>query len=92
MVTDRQSRAQAPEPVQPTGRFSSLAQGLDEFSRTRARTIEFAQAHSDDLSCYPLEHRRFGPVNGCEMMIIIAGHARRHAEQIRETKAALGIA
>jgi hypothetical protein len=42
-----------------------------------------------DLYSLAAEHPRFGPRNGLEMLLIISGHAQRHAEQIRETKAAV---
>jgi hypothetical protein len=52
--------------------------------------VEFAKARYADLYSLDLEHRRFGRVNGIELMVIIAGHARRHAEQIRELVSDLG--
>jgi hypothetical protein len=89
-VPDRSVRANAPEATLPAGRFETLDQALAEFSVARARSLDAAAAPTDDLYCLAAEHPRFGPVNGVELLIIIAGHARRHAEQIRETRAALG--
>ncbi|MBV9507173.1 MAG: DinB family protein [Acidobacteriia bacterium] len=91
-VTDRGQRAQAPEPVRPIGRFPSLTIGIEEFNAVRTRSIAFAESHCDDLYSYALQHPRFGPLNGYEFMLIIAGHARRHAAQIREIKTGLGAA
>jgi hypothetical protein len=90
-VPDRTNRAQAPEVVRPAGRFASLAQALAQFNATRTRAIQFADQRRGDLYSLASEHPRFGPVNGAELMVIIAGHARRHAAQIREVRAALGI-
>jgi|HubBroStandDraft_1064217.scaffolds.fasta_scaffold57041_1 hypothetical protein len=87
MVTDRTVRAQAPEPAVPTGRFTSMAQALDHFNAARTRTIQFVEKRGDDLYCLAAEHQRFGSLNGTELILIIAGHARRHAEQIREIAA-----
>jgi uncharacterized damage-inducible protein DinB len=89
-VTNRANRAEAPAAVRPTGRFTSLPQGLEHFNTTRTRTIRFAEERSDDLYCLASEHPRFGRINGTELLLIIAGHARRHADQIREIRAALG--
>jgi hypothetical protein len=89
-VTDRASRAQAPDPVQPSGRFLSLAQALEYFNAARTRTIEFATARCDDLYHLAWEHPRFGPLNGNEVLVITAGHARRHAAQIREVRSSIG--
>ncbi len=90
MVVNRSVRAQAPEPVAPKGRFTTVAQALDHFNATRTRTIHFAEQRGADLYQLAAEHPRFGAINGNELMLIIAGHARRHAEQIREVTGALG--
>lgn len=91
-VPDRSTRVKAPEAVVPNGRFATLEQAVEEFNARRARSIQFAEDHSDDLYCLVCEHQRFGKVNGVEMLIIAAGHSRRHAEQIRETRAAMAQA
>lgn len=89
-VPDRSTRLKAPEAVLPNGRFATIEQALEQFKAQRARSIQFAQDRAGDLYCLAAQHPRFGPVNGVELLIIIAGHSRRHAEQIRETRAALG--
>ena len=91
-LPNRSTPLQAPAMVQPSGRFPTLADALAGFNAVRARSIQFAEGRAADLSSLALDHARFGPVNGTEMLIIIAGHARRHAAQIREIRAALGIA
>jgi uncharacterized damage-inducible protein DinB len=90
LVTDRAQRAQAPEPVRPAGRFTSAAQALQQFNAVRTRTIQFADERAADLYSLAADHPRFGPRNGIEMLLILAGHAQRHAEQIREATAAVG--
>jgi uncharacterized damage-inducible protein DinB len=91
-VPDRSQRAQAPDAARPIGRFMTLAQAMEQFCVNRAQTIRFAKDGAPELYWLSLEHPRFGPVNGSEFLVIVAGHARRHAAQIREAKAALGIA
>jgi hypothetical protein len=88
-VADRSTRVQAPEAARPAGRFTSLAQAIEQFNLGRTRSIQFAEQRWDDLYDLASEHPRFGTVNGVEFLIIIAAHARRHAEQIRETRAAV---
>ena len=90
-VIDRSVRAQSPEAVQPANRFSTLARALDEFRAARARTIRFAQDSGQELYALGVEHARFGAMNGAEFMRVAAGHVQRHAAQIREIRAALGI-
>jgi uncharacterized damage-inducible protein DinB len=91
-IPDRSTRAKSPEAALPTGRFPTLGQALEQFNRGRTRSIEFAQDRCDDLYCLASEHPRFGPMNGVEFLIIIAGHSRRHAAQILETRAGLADA
>ncbi len=91
-VPDRSVRVQAPEAVVPAGRFTTLEQALEQFNLRRTRSIEFAQDRCDDLYYLASEHPRFGPMNGVELLIIIAGHSRRHAVQILEARAGLADA
>jgi uncharacterized damage-inducible protein DinB len=88
-VADRSVRAQSPEAALPTGRFTTLDQALEQFNATRTRSIQFAQDRSDELYSLAAEHPRFGPMNGAEFLLIITAHARRHAAQIQEVRAAL---
>jgi uncharacterized damage-inducible protein DinB len=88
-IPDRTTRLNAPEVVLPTGRFTTLAQALEQFNANRAHSIQFAQDRSGDLYYLASEHPRLGPMNGAEFLILIAAHARRHAAQIHEVRAAL---
>jgi uncharacterized damage-inducible protein DinB len=88
-VADRSTRAQAPEAVVPNGRFTTLEQALEQFNANRNRSVQFAQDRSDELYSLAAEHPRFGPMNGAEFLMIITAHARRHAAQIQEVRAAL---
>ena len=86
MVPDRAVRVKAPEAVIPSGRYAALSDAVEGFKSMRARSLQFAEK-PDDLYCLASQHPRFGPVNGVELLIIIAGHSRRHGEQIREIRA-----
>jgi hypothetical protein len=88
-VIDRTARADAPEAVRPSGRFSTLAEAVERFNAARSRTIAFAVERAADLHTLLWQHPRFGDLNGREAMTVIAGHARRHAAQIHEVRAAV---
>lgn len=88
-VSGRSQRVNAPEPVHPTGRFATLAEALAQFEETRAKSIQFAESRGPGLYSLAAKHPFFGAVNGGEVMVLIAAHARRHAAQIREIRAAL---
>jgi hypothetical protein len=86
-VASREVRANAPDPVQPTGRFATLTEALAQFDAVRARTIAFAESQGPGLYERAAKHAFFGPVNGVEVMCLIAAHSRRHAAQMREARA-----
>lgn len=83
-VIDRSNHVQAPEIAHPKGRFSTAGEALDAFNAARTRSIEMARDHAADLPFLSLEHQRFGTVTGVGAMVLLAGHARRHAAQIRQ--------
>jgi hypothetical protein len=88
-VVDRSTRREAPETTLPKSRFTSLALGLTEFHNVRTRTMQLAKDREADLYVLATIHPALGPLNGVETLTIIAAHARRHADQIREVRAAL---
>jgi hypothetical protein len=88
-VADRSTRAQAPEAVLPVGRFPTLAEALEQFNARRTHSVQFAQDRCDELYYLATEHPRLGPMNGVELMMIIAAHSNRHAAQIHEVRATL---
>ncbi len=88
-VASRANRVQAPETAHPKGRFSSLAEALEQFDAVRARSIAFAESQGDGLYSLVVTHPFFGPLNGVEAMLLMAAHSRRHAAQILEVRVAL---
>jgi hypothetical protein len=62
---------------------------LQQFQNARNTTLQFARERAADLYTLASMHPAFGSLNGVEALMIIAGHARRHADQIREVRAAL---
>jgi hypothetical protein len=88
-VVDRTARAQAPEPAQPKGRFQTLIEAVEAFHAARDRSIQLAEERREQVYSVAWEHPRFGLLNGGELLVLIAGHARRHAAQIRETREAV---
>ena len=88
-VASRANRVQAPEAVHPAGRFATLAEALEQFHAVRARSIAFAESRGADLYSLAARHPFFGPLNGAEVMLLMAAHSRRHAAQIDEVRSAL---
>ena len=88
-VLNRSVAVSAPDAVAPKGQFTSLAEALGAFQAQRALTIRLVREQSHDLYPRLVSHRLFGDVNGVEMAVLIAGHARRHAAQMRAARATL---
>ncbi len=88
-LLNRSSRVKAPGVVQPNGRFATLEEALDYFRSVRARTIRETERRSAELYLLEGEHPFFGKVNGKEMVLIVAGHTRRHTAQIVEIRQSL---
>ena len=86
-VASRDQRVQAPDPVRPTGRFATLAEALEQFDAARSNSIRFAESTGAGLYSLAAKHVFFGPINGAEVMVLMAAHCRRHAAQIREIRA-----
>ena len=85
-LKNREARAQAPEVAEPKGRFATLTDALAAFNDVRRRTLEMARQRSGELAKLELDHPRFGNMDGVGMVVVMAGHARRHAEQIRANR------
>ncbi len=86
MVNDRSQKAQAPEPLRPTNRFSSSEGSWKHFAESRERTIEFAQKENGLR-----EHAMDSPVmkgqDAYQWVLFVAAHSARHTAQINEVKA-----
>lgn len=85
MIRSRLTKVEAPEVFRPRGRFDALAAALAGFKATRDRSVQVARECGDTLYSIGAQHPRFGNLNGVELIHLIDAHARRHADQIRET-------
>jgi hypothetical protein len=62
---------------------------LEAFLASRQRTVEFVESCQEDLRAKLTTHPIIGPVNCYEMLLMIAVHPHRHAQQIAELRAGL---
>jgi len=94
MVGERTHKMHSPEIAGPNGRFSTLFAASTQFKTTRAAVIQFLdQVAEKDLRATEVKHPHpaAGMVSTCEMLIVMAKHAERHAKQIDEIREQLGI-
>jgi uncharacterized damage-inducible protein DinB len=92
-MTDRSRKVESPQGGRPRGRFANLDEARKQFEISRAETIAFVQENTEDLRGTEVTHPLplFGDVSACEMVIIIAKHAERHALQIEEIRSTLSL-
>lgn len=88
-VRSRLTKVEAPDVLRPRGRFSTLAEAVAAFEAVRERSVELARERGEGLYAVGIKHPYFGKLNGGELIQLIDGHARRHADQIREISEAL---
>jgi hypothetical protein len=90
-MTNRERKFAAPEPAEPAGRYSSLAEALQEYRKRRARTVAYVGQYQGDPRNRTTLHPALGPVSCQEMFLMLALHPARHALQIREARQSLGL-
>lgn len=87
---DRARFIAAPDIVVPHGNFTSAAQALLNFATARGETVQWVETFADDPHAWITTHPMVrSPVNCWEMLLMIALHPKRHAEQIAHIRAAL---
>jgi hypothetical protein len=84
MMRSRLTKVEAPEVFLPHGRFTTIEAALAAFQAARDSMVEAVRERGDAIYARGVNHPYFGDVNGAELVQLADGHARRHAEQIRE--------
>jgi hypothetical protein len=86
MITDRSQKAQAPEPLRPTNRYSSTQGSWQHFAESRKRTIEFVQKENG-LRDHAMDSPVAKGMDAYQWVLFLAAHSARHTAQINEVKA-----
>lgn len=86
MAADRVKKRSAPENARPTGRYPSLQLAAQRYEEARQRTIDYVAQCQDDLGTRRVNHPAFGVISARECLLVMIGHAERHAGQIQEIR------
>jgi uncharacterized damage-inducible protein DinB len=86
-VPDRSRKAQAPEFLRPTGRWTTEADLTKAFVDSRKATMDYIRTTNDDLRDHFFDHPVLGPMDGYQWLLLISAHSARHTAQIEEVKA-----
>jgi hypothetical protein len=87
VIPDRSTKVQAPEILQPTGRWQTQAALAKEFTATRGATIEYLRTTNDDLRSHFGEHPFLKTLDAYQWLVLNGAHTKRHTGQILEVKA-----
>ena len=86
-VPDRSRKFQAPERLQPTGRWSSRDELLKSFQENRAAEIAFLNETKEDMRSRFEEHPLLKTIDAYQWLLFNGAHGKRHTAQILEVKA-----
>jgi len=81
----------APEALQPSGHFTSLADAIAAFLAARERTLEYAQTTQDDIRSHFVNHGVLGPLDGYQWLTGNAHHVETHSGHIQEIRGMPGF-
>jgi DinB superfamily len=86
-IPDRSRKAQAPEPLKPTGRWATREALAKEFESIRAKEIAYVTETKEDLRSHFEEHPAVKTLDAWQWLIFNGAHCKRHTAQILEVKA-----
>ena len=85
-VTDRTQKFQAPEILQPAGKWASREALAKDFDAARDKTIEWVKTTKEDLRGHASPHPALGPIDVHQWVLLLSAHTARHTAQIEEVK------
>lgn len=85
-VASRAPRVQAPDPIQPAGRWRHQ-ELLRQLEAVRQRTSEFADTTNAELRRYFYPHPVLGELDCYQWLLIAGAHFERHRAQVEEVMA-----
>jgi hypothetical protein len=90
IAADRSRHMEAPHPVHPAGRFSTLAEAVAAFAAARSEVVRWVEECDENPRTLATDHPFIPPpVNCYEILLATAAHPKRHAEQIVQIRGAL---
>ena len=87
VIPDRSRKAQAPERLQPTGKWPTRAALAKDFEALRTKEIAYVTDTKEDLRNHFEEHPFLKTMDAYQWIIFNGAHCKRHTAQILEVKA-----
>ena len=86
VIPDRSRKANAPEILQPTGKFPTKEELVKQFNETRGKEIAYVKETKEDLRSHFADHPFLKTMDGYQWLIFNGAHCKRHTAQIQEVK------
>ncbi|MGS2764226.1 DinB family protein [Sinomicrobium sp. M5D2P9] len=85
-MTDRSQKAQAPEEIQPSDKYTNARQALQDLEKQRAKIKKYIKSTSVEDMRNHVTDSPFGAIDAYQFTLFIAAHSARHTLQIEEVK------
>jgi hypothetical protein len=86
-VPDRSKKAQAPEQLRPSGKWTTKAGLIKDFESTRAKEMTYVADTKEDLRSHFEDHPFLKTMDAYQWILLNGAHCKRHTAQIEEVKA-----
>ena len=84
-ISSRDKKVKTSEPFEPTGKFGTYEETLNNLMVKRNEHIEFIKTSQDDFRNHFTE-LPFGTIDAYQIVLFMAGHTERHVKQMEEVK------
>ena len=83
MIEDRSNKVKTGEPFEPSGKYGSFEETVEEFKTKRKEHIGFVKNTQDDLR-NRYQQLPFGTIDAYQILLFMSGHTERHIKQMEE--------
>ena len=91
MITNRSTKAKAPEILKPSGQFTDPSTALAKFEESRRKTLALANGNAE-FRAHTAPHSALKKdLDAQQWLLYLSGHTMRHTAQIQEVKANSGF-
>ena len=85
MIVDRSNKVKTSKAFEPSGKYGSFEETVEEFKSKRKEHIEYIKTTQDDLR-NRYQQFPFGTIDAYQMVLFMSAHTERHIRQMEEIK------
>lgn len=83
MIEDRSNKVKTSKAFEPSGKYGSFEETVEEFKSKRKEHIEYIKSTQDDLR-NRYQQFPFGTIDAYQIVLFMSGHTERHVRQMEE--------